>query len=407
MGCNQMISRADFTAYSRDVSALTESAANETRRQISLWMNANPEASIAEIRSFANDTMAGLSQVYGEAAATLAANWYDEQASLAHVKLPSAITEVTYDAEQIKKVAHYQATKLTQGDTDGFLDACSEYMENSVKQSLNDTIMANAKRDKDKGVRFARVTTGAETCAFCYMLSSRGAVYHSRQTAGEFNHYHRRCDCKVVPGFEADPYAEIVEGYDPKGMQSRMALIEEQTGLTFGKATDASALSREMKLRDSQWLLDGTLPNPSYFDGKAKQKKLADKNHSAEKKTGEILSKSGYSTVFVDDELKYIDEETGLEQTIGLPDLSTGLEIKNVQTASSENTISKHLSNAKKKKGFTQVVIDVSENANLSDSEAKEYIRNGLKRHRIENALMINHNKEIETVWAKKRVTCR
>lgn len=392
-----MISRADFTAYSRDVSALTESAANETRRQISLWMNANPEASIAEIRSFANDAMAGLSQVYGEAAATLAANWYDEQAALAHVKLPSAITEVTYDAEQIKKVAHYQATKLTKGDIDGFLDACSEYMENNVKQSLNDTIMANAKRDKDKGVRFARVTTGAETCAFCYMLSSRGAVYHSRQTAGEFNHYHRRCDCKVVPGFETDPYAEIVEGYDPKGMQSRMALIEEQTGLTFGKATDASALSREMKLRDSQWLVDGTIPKfDSYESEEARvfktKNKQAIKQHALELKTAERIAKYGFDTTFGIDEIWDLEEN----RIIGLADIITGLEIKTLEDASSYNTIDGYIAQTSKKQNATALIFDNFDNE-LSDETLEEWI-NQSRRFKRGSIYIYDHEGKIRKI---------
>lgn len=259
-----MISRADFNAYNEAVSALTDGAAKEAERQISSWIAINPDASVADIRDFAKETLEGLCQVYGEAAASLAAEWYDTQAVAEHAKLPDAITEVTYSPAQIYKVVHYQAQKLVDGDMQGFASACGEYLENNVKESLNNTIIANAKRDKSAGVRFARVTTGAETCSFCYMLASRGAVYHSRQTAGEFNHYHRRCDCKVVPGFEDDSDSEIVEGYDPKGMRDRMALIEEQTGLKFGNKADMSALSQIMKLHDSQWLLDGTIPDVDY-----------------------------------------------------------------------------------------------------------------------------------------------
>lgn len=395
-----MISRADFQSYNRAVSALTDSAAKEAERQISTWIAINPDASVADIREFAKETMEGLSQVYGEAAASLAAEWYDVQMMASNITLSPAITEATYSPEQIKKVSHYQARKLVEGDIDGFLDSCGEYIENNVKQSLNDTILSNVARDKEHGVRFARVTTGAETCAFCYMLASRGAAYWTRKTAGEQNHYHRRCDCKIVPGFEDNQDAAVVEGYDPKGMRDRMALIEDQTGLRFGNGSDMSALTREMKLRDPRWLMDGTTYGPGYFDRKVELKKLADKDHPFEKRTAGILAESGFSTIFIDDEIKYIDKETGLEQTIGLPDLSTGLEIKNVRIASSKNTISKHLSNAKKKQGFAQVVIDVSENANLSDDEAREYIQLGLNRHGMKSALMVNHSKRIETVWA-------
>ena len=34
---------------------------------------------------------------------------------------------------------------------------------------------------------------------FCLMLTSRGAVYHTRKSAGEWKHFHRGRDCKVAP----------------------------------------------------------------------------------------------------------------------------------------------------------------------------------------------------------------
>ena len=44
--------------------------------------------------------------------------------------------------------------------------------------------MANAKRDRKKDVRIARVTTGRENCVFCLMLASRGVLAHSERQAG-------------------------------------------------------------------------------------------------------------------------------------------------------------------------------------------------------------------------------
>lgn len=49
------------------------------------------------------------------------------------------------------------------------------------------------------GIAGSPVSAGFETCMFCLMLTSRGAVYHTRKSAGEFKHFHRGCDCKVVP----------------------------------------------------------------------------------------------------------------------------------------------------------------------------------------------------------------
>ena len=70
-----------------------------------------------------------------------------------------------------------------------------------------------------------------------------------------------------------------------------------------------------------------------------------------------------------------------------------------VQSAKSENTISKHIGKAKRKKGYRQIVIDVSENPNISDEEARGMIASSLRRHSIPSALMVNHGGEVEAVY--------
>lgn len=59
-------------------------------------------------------------------------------------------------------------------------------------------------QDVRRPVAWARVLTGAEDCAFCVMLASRGAVYKSKATAertedNPFQRYHDNCDCVAVP----------------------------------------------------------------------------------------------------------------------------------------------------------------------------------------------------------------
>lgn len=106
--------------------------------------------------------------------------------------------------------------KCIAGDANCFCDVLGEWTENQAKRALNQTIMANAKRDHRKGVRFAHVTRGRNTCAFCLMLAGRGAVYHTRQSAGELGQYHRHCSCKIVPSYSGNQYEVLVEGHDPK-----------------------------------------------------------------------------------------------------------------------------------------------------------------------------------------------
>ncbi len=54
-------------------------------------------------------------------------------------------------------------------------------------------------RRKGAGIRFARIPNGP-SCGFCTMLASRGFVYASRKSAGEFTRFHDHCDCRIVAG---------------------------------------------------------------------------------------------------------------------------------------------------------------------------------------------------------------
>ena len=300
-------------------------------------------------------------------------------------------------------VAKLRAKKLAKGGDAAFAKACGEYARNDAFRSLNETIIASVGRDRDKGARFARVPTGFETCTFCLMLASRGAVYHTRKSAGEFKHFHRGCDCKVVPSFERDPDAELVEGVRPKGLRERMALMEKQTGVSFADKKASRKLSEFVALHDRDWLLTGKAPEVGYADEATKAKKLKDKDHPAEARVANRLCVHGFRAVFVDDEVPVLKEEAGRLRIVGLPDLDTGLEIKNVQSAKSESTISKHIGKAKRKQGYRQIAIDVSENPSISDEEARGMITSSLRRHSMPSALMVNHGGGVEVVYNPKK----
>ena len=222
-----MISSAEFAAYNRAVARIGDKAASDVKASVLAWCRANASASVAEKREAAKLIMDGYIQGYDDIAAEFAAEWYDHRAQKSGVALDQAITMTTYKPESVDDVARYQAKKLAKGGDAEFAKACGEYARNDAFRSLNETIIANVGRDKDRGARFARVPTGFETCTFCLMLASRGAVYHTRKSAGEWKHFHRGCDCKVVPSFEDDPYAEVVEGVKPRELQERYKVFKQ------------------------------------------------------------------------------------------------------------------------------------------------------------------------------------
>ena len=230
-----MINWKEFDAYNREVARLGNEAASNVEESIMGWCREHESATVAEKREAAKLIMEGFVQAYDDTAAKFAADWYDYRAEKSGARLDQAITTTTYSPKSVDDVARYQAKKLLDGDDAAFAKACGEYARNDLFRSLNETIMDNVGRDRDKGARFARISTGFETCTFCLMLASRGAVYRTRKSAGEFKHFHRGCDCKVVPSFDPDPDAEVVEGVRPKelyGRYKQFKEIDETEGLS-------------------------------------------------------------------------------------------------------------------------------------------------------------------------------
>ena len=394
-----MISAEEFREYNRGAAEIGDGAASAVEQRVLGWCRSHEGAPVAEKRKAAKLIMEGFMQAYDDKAAVFASQWYDYRAEQGGARLKQAVTMTVYEPGSVDDVARYQAKKLAKEGDAAFARACGEFARNDAFRSLNETIIANVGRDRDKGAMFARVPTGFETCAFCLMLASRGAVYHSRKTAGEWGRFHRGCDCKVVPSFEGDPDAELVQGVKPRELYERIVLMERQTGLSFADCKASRKLSDFIALHDRDWLLTGKVSEVGYEDEATQAKKLKDKDHPAEVRVADRLRVHGLRTVFVDDEVSEFDNAKGIEQLVGLPDLDTGLEIKNVSSAKSENTISKHIGTAKKKRGLKQIVIDVSENDNLSDEEARRMIVSSLRRHSMSSALMVNHEGEIETIF--------
>ena len=222
-----MISAKEFEAYNRGAAEIGDGAASAVEQRVLGWCRSHKEATVAEKREAAKLIMEGFVQAYDDKAAEFASQWYDYRAEQGGARLKQAVTMTVYEPASVDDVARYQARTLAKEGDAAFARACGEFARNDAFRSLNETIIANVGRDRDKGARFARVPAGTETCTFCLMLASRGAVYHSRKTAGEFKHFHRNCDCKVVPSFDPDPDAELVQGVKPRELYGKWWQFEK------------------------------------------------------------------------------------------------------------------------------------------------------------------------------------
>ena len=81
-----------------------------------------------------------------------------------------------------------------------------------VRDGSRNTVVGSVRRDPARPM-YRRVAKGG-ACGFCLLLSSRGAIYPSKDNAGSGKHWHDRCSCTIEPQFkgESEP-AEVAALY--------------------------------------------------------------------------------------------------------------------------------------------------------------------------------------------------
>ena len=170
---------------------------------------------------------------YGEVAATVAADFYDEARDRSGVPGRFAASLGTpVDAEQVTRDVRWAVGPLysrTSPDPVSALGLLSQKVDERALQPGRDTIARSTRRDP-AGPRWARVPVG-KTCAFCLMLASRGATYRSEETAA--GRYHGHCDCTPAPFWPKDPYPD---GYDPDALYEQYNAARQAAGSGRPKA---------------------------------------------------------------------------------------------------------------------------------------------------------------------------
>lgn len=204
--------RRALDAYNAAIKQCGDGAERASLRALSVWLEANPDAEISEVREFCKTLLHTVGTSYGQDAGDAAYALRSLVADGLDIELPDVDYAYEPDPEYVDKTARYQVEKLKAGDSDGFGKAISDAARYFAERGANDTMTNLGEHDAKKlgkRVLFARVPTGATTCPYCLMLASRGFVYSSELKA--LNANHRNCDCRIVEGFPG----MTVEGYDP------------------------------------------------------------------------------------------------------------------------------------------------------------------------------------------------
>lgn len=190
-----------------------------------------------------------LAREYGDVAATVAAEWYEElRSDVTSRPFSTQLAALKPDAA-VEASVRYAAGHLFEGDPADTLAALSGSLQRFVTYGSRATVARNVQLDPMRP-RFGRVPSGAKTCAFCALVSSRGFVYHSQKSAGEFDHYHSDCDCVIAVEFDRDQHH--IEGYDPDRLYDIYMRARDSSG-----ATTQKAIAAEMRRLEPDLFKDG------------------------------------------------------------------------------------------------------------------------------------------------------
>lgn len=398
------VTQARLNRYRSDIDAYGDAAASYVEQYIAALIAENPGIPVAELREEAIEAVEDALNAFGDPASSLALDLFDEIVEQYDMDAESSIVDVI-PREMIDGGVRYSAKNIVEGRSDKFTRDVADLTRYYIHRSAFENIERNCERND---LRYARVPSGRETCGFCFMLSSRGFVYRSEQTAGSTHAYHKNCDCVIVPGFKDDDdnLGPQIEGYDPDGMYERWSMCQKTIGgenalRARWKAMDAKARSRykgnsdseryrkfvaaqvrhEVETRDWRWLNTGDLPKIT-FESEALENEIME-SRPQEIKTAEILRAFGVPVDFEVDVRKYINDD-GQEISVGLADFASGYEIKTLESASTYNTINGYIKNASKKENARFLCFDNSDGG-IDDDELIRFIKKSraFKRGRI------------------------
>jgi hypothetical protein len=175
---------------------------------MALWRQVS---NAAEARVALFDVLPKLIQTYGSAAASLAADWYDE--ARAEVDIKGAFRAIPADLgdQNSESLIAWATDRGT--DLDSVLILVNGGVQKRIAMFSRLTVASSSIADPQA---HGWQREGAGECDWCSMLISRGAVY-SEATADFAAHDHD--ECVAVPAFVGHP--KPVKPYTPSLRQSK------------------------------------------------------------------------------------------------------------------------------------------------------------------------------------------
>lgn len=151
-----------------------------------------------QAEAFLRDTLPSLVDLYGAAAATFAADWYDDLRD--EREIPGRFTAIPADIGETGTQALVGWALAEATDLSAFRTLIEGGTQRRIANFARATVTGSAIADP-RADGWQRVGDG-DSCAFCRMLIGRGAVYSE---AGADFASHDKCGCSAVPAFNGQP----------------------------------------------------------------------------------------------------------------------------------------------------------------------------------------------------------
>lgn len=204
---------------------------------------------IAAARKTVIRILNGRLTVGADTVARLSAEFYDLVREISTGERLGARAYVTRNPDATEGFVRAEIQKVTDddGDPSRFIRGCNGRVTYELQKQAAETTYQNGYRDPHR-VLYARVPSGIDTCKFCNMLASRGAVYLTAKSAGEGDHWHDNCQCTVVPMWDnvrdgwsrSRSISTTIEGYDPDALYDQFLKDIDDGSLKRSKLTEAA-----------------------------------------------------------------------------------------------------------------------------------------------------------------------
>lgn len=167
----------------------------------SLWrrFDGDPDA-LAEV-------LGEVVQTYGDAAASVSADWYDQLRADTGVRPGFSAVMPEPKNPGVGQLVGWATAKAT--DEEAFRSLILGGVQRRITNYSRDVITSSSIRDP-RARGWMRIGTGE--CGFCAMLVSRGAVY-TRESVDFASHDH--CQCGAAPAFAPDQIEAVSAEFIP------------------------------------------------------------------------------------------------------------------------------------------------------------------------------------------------